>query len=165
MLSCNEDLRDRRRLCGLGLQVCFAQLGHTVELIEIDRDRARSISQGRPQIYEKGLEALLTEHLGQNLHVSATYDAIPDTDLSFICVGTPEGDDGSPDLSMVQSACQSLGRSLRDKNSYHVVAMKSTVPPGTTEGLVIPTVLKHSAGREVKMGFCMNPEFLRRAWR
>ena len=146
---------------GLVSSGCFAQLGHTVELIEIDRDRARSISQGRPQIYEKGLEALLTEHLGQNLHVSATYDAIPDTDLSFICVGTPEGDDGSPDLSMVQSACQSLGRSLRDKNSYHVVAMKSTVPPGTTEGLVIPTVLKHSLRERDKIGFCMNPEFLR----
>ena len=55
---------------GLVSSVCFAQLGHTVELIEIDLDRARSISQGRPQIYEKGLEALLAEHLGESLHVS-----------------------------------------------------------------------------------------------
>lgn len=146
---------------GLVSAVCFAGLGHSVELIEIDRDRARSISQDRPQIFEKGLEALLSNHLEKGLHVSSGYDAIPDTDLSFICVGTPEGDDGSPDLSMVQSACQSLGRSLRDKNSYHVVAMKSTVPPGTTEGLVIPTVLKHSQRERDEIGFCMNPEFLR----
>lgn len=146
---------------GLVSAVCFAQLGHTVELIEIDPDRARSIGQCRPQIYEKGLEALLAEHLGESLHVSSAYDAIPDTDISFICVGTPEGDDGSPDLSMVSSACLSLGRSLRDKNSYHVVAMKSTVPPGTTEGLVIPTVLKHSRRAGDEIGFCMNPEFLR----
>lgn len=146
---------------GLVSAVCFAQLGHTVELVEIDPDRARSISQGRPQIYEKNLEALLAEHLGKSLHVSSVYNAIPDTDISFICVGTPEGDDGSPNLSMIQSACQSLGRSLRDKNSYHVVAMKSTVPPGTTEGLVIPTVLKHSHRAGDEIGFCMNPEFLR----
>ena len=146
---------------GLVSAVCFAQLGHTVDLIEIDIDRARSISQGSPQIYEKGLEALLSKHLEKSLHVSTAYDAIPDTDISFICVGTPEGDNGHPDLSMVQSACQSLGRSLRDKDSYHVVAMKSTVPPGTTEGLVVPTVLKHSHRAKDEIGFCMNPEFLR----
>ena len=94
---------------GLVSAVCFAQLGHTVDLIEIDPDRARSISQGSPQIYEKSLEALLSKHLEKSLHVSTAYDAIPDTDISFICVGTPEGDNGNPDLSIVQSACQSLG--------------------------------------------------------
>lgn len=146
---------------GLVSAVCFAQLGHTVELIEIDIDRASSISQGSPQIYEKSLEALLSKHLEKSFHVSTAYDAIPDTDISFICVGTPEGDNGDPDLSIVQSACQSLGRSLRDKDSYHVVVVKSTVPPGATEGLVVPTVLKHSQRAGDETGFCMNPEFLR----
>ena len=146
---------------GLVSAVCFAQLGHTVDLIEIDIDRASSISQGSPQIYEKGLEALLSKHLEKSLHVSIAYDAIPDTDISFICVGTPEGDNGDPDLSIVQSACRSLGRSLRDKDSYHVVVVKSTVPPGATEGLVVPTVLKHSQRAGDETGFCMNPEFLR----
>ncbi|MBP7069236.1 MAG: UDP-glucose/GDP-mannose dehydrogenase family protein [Methanothrix sp.] len=146
---------------GLVSAVCFAQLGHTVGLIEIDIDRASSISRGSPQIYEKGLEALLSKHLEKSLHVSEGYDNIPDTDLSFICVGTPEGDNGNPDLSIVQSACQSLGRSLRDKDSYHVVVVKSTVPPGTTEGLVVPTVLEHSQRAGDEIGFCMNPEFLR----
>ena len=146
---------------GLVSAVCFAQLGHSVDLIEIDPDRARYIRQGKPQIYEKGLEALLAKHLKKRLHVSTAYDVIPDTDISLICVGTPEGDNGSPDLSIVQSACQSLGRSLRDKDSYHVVVVKSTVPPGTTEGLVVPTVLKHSQIAGDEIGFCMNPEFLR----
>ena len=146
---------------GLVSAVCFAQLGHSVDLIEIDPDRARYISQGKPQIYEKSLEALLAKHLKKSLHVSTAYDVIPDTDISLICVGTPEGDNGSPDLSIVQSACQSLGRSLRDKDSYHVVVVKSTVPPGTTEGLVVPTVLKHSQRAGDEIGFCMNPEFLR----
>ena len=146
---------------GLVSAVCFAQLGHTVDLIEIDPDRARSISQGSPQIYEKGLEALLSKHLEKSLHVSTAYDAIPDTEIFFICVGTPEGDNGHPDLSMIQSACQSLGRSLIDMDSYHVVVVKSTVPPGTTEGLVVPTVLEHSQRAGDEIGFCMNPEFLR----
>lgn len=146
---------------GLISAACLAQLGHWVELIEIDPDRARSISQGRPQIYEKGLEALLSKHLGERLHVSSIYDHIAESDLSFICVGTPEGEGGRPDLSMVQSACRSLGRSLRDKSSYHLVVMKSTVLPGTTEGLVIPAILKHSRREGDEIGFCMNPEFLR----
>ena len=146
---------------GLVSAVCFAQLGHSVDLIEIDPDRVRYISQGKPQIYEKGLEALLAKNLKKSLHVSTAYDVIPDTDISLICVGTPEGDNGSPDLSIVQSACQSLGRSLRDKDSYHVVVVKSTVPPGTTEGLVVPTVLEHSQRAGDEIGFCMNPEFLR----
>ncbi len=146
---------------GLVSAVCFAQLGHTVGLIEIDIDRASSISRGSPQIYEKGLEALLSKHLEKSLHVSTAYDAIPDTEIFFICVGTPEGDNGHPDLSMIQSACQSLGRSLIDMDSYHVVVVKSTVPPGTTEGLVVPTVLEHSQRAGDEIGFCMNPEFLR----
>ncbi len=146
---------------GLVSAVCFAQLGHAVELIEINGERAISICQCRPQIFENGLEALLSKHLEKSLHVSTAYDAIPDTDISFICVGTPEGEGGSPDLSMVQSACRSLGRSLEDKDSYHVVIVKSTVPPGTTEGLVVPTVLKHSHRAKDEIGFCMNPEFLR----
>lgn len=146
---------------GLVSSVCFAELGHLVNLIEIDLDRARSISQGMPMIYEKGLEALLSKHLNKSLHVSTTYEGIPDTDLSFICVGTPEGDDGSPNLSMISSACQSLGRSLKDNDSYHVVVMKSTVPPGTTESLVIPTILNCSRRDRDEIGFCMNPEFLR----
>ena len=146
---------------GLVSAVCFAQLGHTVGLIEIDIDRASSISRGSPQIYEKGLEALLSKHLEKSLHVSTAYDAIPDNEIFFICVGTPEGDNGHPDLSMIQSACQSLGRSLIDMDSYHVVVVKSTVPPGTTEGLVVPTVLEHSQRAGDEIGFCMNPEFLR----
>ncbi len=138
---------------GLVSAVCFAQLGHTVGLIEIDIDRASSISRGSPQIYEKGLEALLSKHLEKSLHVSTAYDAIPDTEIFFICVGTPEGDNGHPDLSMIQSACQSLGRSLIDMDSYHVVVVKSTVPPGPPRALWSPPSWNTPKGQGMKSAF------------
>jgi UDPglucose 6-dehydrogenase len=76
-------------------------------------------------------------------------------------VGTPSGPDGSADLSMVETASRSIGGSLKESEGYHVVVVKSTVPPGTTQDLVMPTVLRYSGGVGETLGFAMNPEFLR----
>jgi UDPglucose 6-dehydrogenase len=152
---------------GLVSSVCFAQLGHSVDLIEIDRDKCEAINAGEPPIYEMGLEDLLDIHAGRSLYAHADYDSIKKSDLTFICVGTPQGSDGHPDLSMISSACESIGRHLReqggekDGGAYHVVVVKSTVPPGTTEQLVIPSVLRYSQKERDEIGFAMNPEFLR----
>jgi UDPglucose 6-dehydrogenase len=146
---------------GLVSSACFAELGHSVNIIEIDFNKVEAINSGEPPIYEKGLDALLSRHAGENLMATDSYDVIPESDLSFICVGTPPGPDGNADLSMVASASRSIGRYLRDGEGYHVVVVKSTVPPGTTEELVIPTVLEEARGRSDDIGFAMNPEFLR----
>jgi len=146
---------------GLVSAACFAQLRHSVDVIEIDEEKAEAINEGRSPIYEKGLDELLSRHVGVSLSARAGYDRVSDTDISFICVGTPPGPDGSADLSMVESASRSLGESLAGREGYHVVAVKSTVPPGTTENLVMPTVLKHSGGAGERIGFAVNPEFLR----
>lgn len=146
---------------GLVSAACFAQLGHTIVLIEIDEARVEAINGGRPPIYERGLCELLSKHVGCGMRATSSYDPVRGTDLSFICVGTPPRADGSADLSMVESASRSLGESLAGREGYHVVAVKSTVPPGTTENLVMPTVLKHSGGAGGRIGFAMNPEFLR----
>jgi UDPglucose 6-dehydrogenase len=146
---------------GLVSSACFAELGHLVSLIETDEDKVKSITSGKSPIFESGLEELLSIHAGQNLHAFANYDSPPASDLSFVCVGTPQGIDGHADLSMIVSASQALGRSLRDKNEYHVVVVKSTVPPGTTESLVMPSILKYSGRNPDEIGFAMNPEFLR----
>lgn len=146
---------------GLVSSICFAELGHLVSLVEIDPEKVESINLGKPLIYENGLEQLLSIHAGRNLHARQNYDAIPASDLSFICVGTPPRDDGYADLSMISSACRSLGQSLKDNDDYHVVVVKSTVPPGTTEDLVMPSILEYSGREPDKIGFAMNPEFLR----
>jgi UDPglucose 6-dehydrogenase len=141
--------------------VCFAELGHSVDLIEIDEGKVEAINSGKPPIYETGLEELLSKHVGGNLRAITGYGDVRESDLSFICVGTPPRPDGSADLSMVEIASRSIGRSLQEPEGYHVVVVKSTVPPGTTQDLVMPTVLMYSGGVGEKLGFATNPEFLR----
>lgn len=146
---------------GLVSSVCFAELGHSVSLVEIDPEKVMSINSGKPLIYEEGLEQLLSVHASRNLHAYQNYDAIPASDLSFICVGTPMGINGYTDLTWISSACRSLGKSLKDNDDYHVVVVKSTIPPGTTEDLIMPSILECSGREPDEIGFVMNPEFLR----
>jgi UDPglucose 6-dehydrogenase len=144
---------------GLVTGACFAELGHSVAIINRDLKKTKAINSARPPIFELGLENLLKKHVGKNIIAYNTYSPITDSDLSFICVGTPSNEDGSSDLSMVKAAAASIGESLRERIGSHVVVVKSTVPPGTTQKIVTPTVL-HSSGR-TDIEFAMNPEFLR----
>lgn len=145
---------------GLVSAACFSELGHTVDLIEIDPAKVEAINQGGSPIYEKGLDEILKEHVGRDLKATPTYESIEHSQVALICVGTPQGKGGEADLSMIGSAAKSIGLALQNCHDYHVVAVKSTVPPGTTENLVKPTVLKYS-GIFQEIGFVMNPEFLR----
>lgn len=146
---------------GLVSATCLADLGHSVVLIDIDEDKVKAINCGKPHIYEKGLIELLSTHVGRNLQATTSYKNLISSDLILICVGTPPLPDGSADLSMIESASALIGDALESREKYNVVAVKSTVPPGTTQNLVIPTVLKHSGKRASRIGFAMNPEFLR----
>jgi UDPglucose 6-dehydrogenase len=155
---------------GLISAVCFSELGHSVNLVEIDQQKVKVINQGRSPIYEDGLEEMLSVHIGKNLEATISYESVPDSDVIMICVGTPSGRNGEADLSMVASAAGSIGTALQRCSGYHIVAVKSTVPPGTTEHLVKPTVIKYlrdyadedrSASPSMDIGFVMNPEFLR----
>jgi UDPglucose 6-dehydrogenase len=144
---------------GLVTGACFAELGHTVNIVEIDAEKAAAINAGRAPIHERGLDALLERHAGKRLRAGTDYGPVADADISFVCVGTPPAADGSADLSMVAAASRSIGEALRAGKKSHTVVVKSTVPPGTTAGLVVPTVLERSGRDDV--GFAMNPEFLR----
>lgn len=146
---------------GLVSSVCLAEMGHQVALVEIEPDKVASINSGRPTLYEKGLHSLLSANIGSRLRAGTDYDIISRSDISLICVGTPPAADGGADLSMVRSASRSIGEALRGSTSYHVVAVKSTVTPGTTSSLVMPEVLRASHRSTSDVGFVMNPEFLR----
>ncbi len=141
--------------------VCLAELGHSVDLIEIDDAKVASLNSGRSPIYEEGLEEMLVKHINHNLTVTPDYDNMCNTDATFVCVGTPSSSDGSADLSMIKSASSSIGEALMGSRKYHVVVVKSTVPPGTTERVVIPLVLENRHLKNQDIGFAMNPEFLR----
>jgi len=146
---------------GLVTGICLVELGHDVTIIEIDPEKVLGINKGKPPIYETGLEELLKKNAGRRIRASSDYESVIDADIVFICVGTPPGPEGDADLSYINSASESIGVSLKHNTSYCVVIVKSTVPPGTTEKIVRPAVLRASLKTEKEIGFAMNPEFLR----
>jgi len=146
---------------GLVTGNCFAELGHQVTIIDIDPEKIRAINEGRPPIYEDGLEILLKKNAGKRLQAEAGYESVTCADVVFICVGTPPKPDGSANLMYIESASHSIGEKLRGTPGYCVIVVKSTVPPGTTENIVRPVVLETAKKTEHEVGFAMNPEFLR----
>jgi UDPglucose 6-dehydrogenase len=141
---------------------CFAELGHEVICVDVDRSKVDQINTGVPPIYEEGLSELLKKHTGKRIRATSDYDlAVKNSDVSFICVGTPSDSNGNIDLGIVRAASASLGEALKKKKSYHVVVVKSTVVPETTEKVVLPIIEKHSGKRAGDFGIAMNPEFLR----
>ncbi|PWR70677.1 UDP-glucose dehydrogenase family protein [Methanospirillum lacunae] len=146
---------------GLVTSVCFADMGHRVRIIEIDPQKVELINKGIPPIYEDNLEEILKKNIGKNLTAQSDYQFIEKSDVFFICVGTPPQEDGSANLRYLSQAAESIGQALRDSTIFQVITVKSTVPPGTTESVVIPAVIKSSGRTKDSIGFCMNPEFLR----
>ncbi|MBL8071295.1 MAG: UDP-glucose/GDP-mannose dehydrogenase family protein [Nitrospira sp.] len=148
---------------GLVSGTCLAERGHQVTCIDIRPEVVQEINAGRPPIHEIGLDNLLRSARDKGT-LSATTDAktaILDSDVTLICVGTPTVD-GRMDMSQIVAAAKEIGSALASKRGYHVVAVKSTVLPGTTEGPVKAAIESHS-GKKVGdgWGLCMNPEFLR----
>lgn len=144
---------------GLVTGSCLAELGHNVVIIDIDEKKVLSINEGKPPLFEAGLEEIVKKHIGKNLSATCSFFPVKDAELTMICVGTPPDNSGNADLHYVRSASESVGRALRNQDKKHYVVVKSTVPPGTTDGLVRETVLSE-AGRG-NIAFGMNPEFLR----
>jgi UDPglucose 6-dehydrogenase len=146
---------------GLVTGACFADTGHDVSIIEVDPAKVRMINDKRSPIFEPGLENILIRTIGKNLRAGLSYDPIRTSDITFICVGTPQNNDGSANLTYIDSASCSVGTALHSAAGYHVVVVKSTVPPGTTEKYVRPAVLASAHKTEDDIGFAVNPEFLR----
>jgi UDPglucose 6-dehydrogenase/GDP-mannose 6-dehydrogenase len=148
---------------GLVTATCLAARGHTVVCADINADTVARINRGQSPIFECGLDELLRSTVGSGKlrATTAIHHAVRDSMLTLICVGTPRAPSGV-NLRQTVAAAESVGAALATKSAYHVVAVKSTVLPGTTEG-VIKTTLESQAGRRVGdgWGLCMTPEFLR----
>jgi UDPglucose 6-dehydrogenase len=147
---------------GLVSGICLAEIGHSVICVDNDLEKVALINAGKPPIYELGLDDLLKKHIGRSLHATNDlYQAVFDSEISLIAVGTPF--DGSTiNLSYIREVAAQIGAVLRDKAAYHVVIVKSTVVPGTTDEIVL-TILEESSGKKAgrDFGVGMNPEFLR----
>jgi len=143
---------------------CFADRGHEVIGVDVNPLKVQIINDGRSPIVEPGIAELISEGVRQT-RLRATTDAqeaVAVSDVSLVCIGTPGNHNGSVDLSYIKRACQQIGEALAKKSRYHIVAMRSTMLPGTIEQTVIPTLEIFSgkkAGRD--FGVAVNPEFLR----
>ena len=154
---------------GLGYVGCvsaasFAGDGHEVVGVDVNADKVAAINAGRSPIVEPGLDELLARCAseGRLRATTDTAEAIRDSEVSLLCVGTPSRRNGSLDLAYLERVAEQVGTALRAKPGYHVVVVRSTVLPGTTHEVVIPA-LERTSGKKYGDGFgvSVNPEFLR----
>jgi len=147
---------------GLVTAACFAKLGHSVICVDIDPEKIQKINKGISPIYEQGLDNLLLTYKERITATTEYQDAVENTDATFLCVGTPSKKDGSLDVSYLKKATQQIAAILKEKKTWHLIIVKSTVLPGTTQDLVLP-LLEQSSGKKAgtDFGLAMNPEFLR----
>ena len=142
----------------------FAADGHDVVGVDVNPEKVAAVNEGRSPIVEPGLDDLLREGVASKRlrATTSTADAVNATEISLVCVGTPSRRNGSLDLTYLTRVCEQIGEVIRDKPSYHVVVIRSTVLPGTTHGTVIPA-LEAASGKKYGEGFgvSVNPEFLR----
>jgi len=146
---------------GLVSGACLADVGHDVTCVDVDPAKVERINRGESPIFEAGLDEILKRNVGMRLRATTSLrEAFMNADVALICVGTPF-DGQKIDLSYVLAAARELGALLRERTSYCVVAVKSTVIPGTTEGPV-REALEQASGKSagVDFGLGMNPEFL-----
>jgi GDP-mannose 6-dehydrogenase len=143
---------------------CLASRGFKVIGADLDAAKVASVAAGRSPIVERGLEDLLLSGVRSHL-ITATGDvsqAVRDSDVTLLAVGTPTSIDGGCDLTYVRAASRAIGEAIASKSAYHFVILRCSVPPGTTMDVVVPEI-EAASGKKLGTGFgiCFSPEFLR----
>ena len=149
---------------GLVTAASLASKGFKVIGTTLVEEQVDLINKGEAPFFEEGLNAILKEavELGNLFITTDNTEAVINSDITLICVGTPMRDDNSIDLNYIDSVSQEIGIGLREKSNYHLVVDRSTVVPGTTRN-IIGKNLEEKSGRKlgVDIGLCMQPEFIR----
>lgn len=126
---------------------CLASKGHSVTGVDLSPSKVELLNAGRSPIVEPRMSELVEQAHKTSL-LRATTDseaAVMQTDISFLCVGTPSLRSGKLDLGHVQPVCREIGQVLKRKNSFHLIVLRSTVLPGTAENIVIPELERAAA--------------------
>jgi GDP-mannose 6-dehydrogenase len=143
---------------------CLARDGHRVIGVDIDPYKLELIRSGNSPIVEEGIQELMADVVASG-KVTVTHDvtaAVHDSDISFVCVGTPSASNGSQDQRAVLKIAGQFAEALKHKNGRHVFVFRSTVVPGTVEDLLVPLIEQASGKRcNVEFDVCFQPEFLR----
>lgn len=143
---------------------CLARDGHDVIGVDIDPVKLDLIRNGRSPIIEEGIQELMRDVVARGkVRVSDDpLQAVLETEVSFVCVGTPSSANGSQDLRAMHRLAEQVGDALKRKSAHHVLVVRSTVQPGTVEGSVRPIIEQHSGKRAGQdFSLCFQPEFLR----
>lgn len=143
---------------------CLAQNGHEVIGVDPVRAKVDLINAGQSPIIEAEIGKVISEAVksGRLRATDNQDEAINQTELSFVCVGTPSQNNGNLDLTYIRRVCELIGRALKNKTARHTIVIRSTILPGTMRDIVIPT-LEENSGKKAgtDFGVCNNPEFLR----
>ncbi|MDV6346617.1 UDP-glucose/GDP-mannose dehydrogenase family protein [Nitrosomonas sp. Is35] len=143
---------------------CLATDGHSVIGVDPNKTKVDLINQGVSPIVEKDIGEMIAAAAKNNV-LRATLDvrdAVINSDISMVCVGTPSQLNGNLDLSHVRKVCEQIGAALKEKSAFHVVVARSTMLPGSMRTVVIPALESYSGKKAgVDFGVCNNPEFLR----
>tara|TARA_Y100001970_G_C14254343_1_gene874104 strand:- start:3514 stop:4887 length:1374 start_codon:yes stop_codon:yes gene_type:complete len=147
---------------GLVSGVCLAEVGHDVTCIDINKSIVKSLNRGISTISESKISTLLLKNIKNNRFkvTGNQQEAMQNAQVSIIAVGTPF-DGHKIDLSYIEKVAKSIGSELKNHSSYHVVCVKSTIVPGTTDNIIKPIIEKSSGKKcDEAWGLAMNPEFL-----
>lgn len=142
---------------------CLAAKGHKVIGIDVAPEKIENINAGLPTIVEADIDALIEQYAREgSIRATIDYiDAVLNTDISFICVGTPSSETGHLNLDYIYQTAKEIGLALKQKQSFHVVVIRSTVLPGTNKK--IGEIITENSGKKRNVDFAVvsNPEFLR----
>ncbi len=142
---------------------CLANQGHQMIGVDVNDVKVDLINQGRPTIVEKDIDKLLSEgHAKGLIRATTDYrDAVLNSEISFLCVGTPSSENGHLDLTFILETARQIGEALREKTAFHIVIIRSTVFPGTNAR--ISEIIEQESGKRRNVDFAVvsNPEFLR----
>jgi GDP-mannose 6-dehydrogenase len=149
---------------GAVTSACLCKSGHHVTAVDTSADKVNAINNGRPPIIEKDLAPLIKNFVdqGQLKATNNIFDAIKNSDISLICVGTPSKEDGSLDLKYVRDVCEDIGNALKNIETFHTVVLRSTMLPNSAKSICLP-IIENASGKKagIDFGFGNNPEFLR----
>ena len=142
---------------------CLAQNGHNLIGVDISQPKVNLINKGIPTIVENKIDEMISEQYNLN-RIKATsdyFEAIKETEITIICVGTPSTDVGHLDLSSIYSCAEQIGQALKEKNEFHTIVIRSTVLPGTNFNF--GKIVENISGKKRNKDFAVvsNPEFLR----
>lgn len=142
---------------------CLAQNGHKVIGVDVNPNKIDLINKGKPTIIEKDIDKIIAEqHKLENISATAnSAEAVLHTELSIIAVGTPSSEKGHLNLQYIFNVAERIGESLKEKDGFHIIAIRSTVMPGTCDK--IAGIIEKTSGKKRNEGFAIvdNPEFLR----